>query len=55
MNEFQLTFIILHRTDTNEYLTHFEFWNRNSLQWSAHVNHMAIVFDAGSKTKKGLQ
>lgn len=32
------TSIILQRTDTNEYLTHFEFWDRNSIKWSANAD-----------------
>jgi hypothetical protein len=38
---------ILHRTDTNEYLTHFEFWDRNSMQWFANVND-AFLFRSHS-------
>jgi len=43
MNLIPSTYTILHRTDTNEYLSHFEFWDRNSIQWSANVNE-AFLF-----------
>jgi hypothetical protein len=43
MNQIQSTYTILHRTDTNEYLTHFEFWDRNSIRWSANVDE-AFLF-----------
>ena len=42
MNQLPSTYTILHRTDTNEYLTHFEFWDRNSMQWSADVNEVFL-------------
>lgn len=32
------TFTILRRTDTDEYLTHFEFWDQNSIKWSSDLN-----------------
>jgi hypothetical protein len=41
------TYTILHRADTNEYLTHFEFWDRNSIRWSADVNE-AFLFKTHS-------
>ena len=41
------TYNILHRTDTNEYLTHFEFWDRNSIKWSADANE-AFLFKTHS-------
>jgi hypothetical protein len=37
------TYTILHRSDTNEYLSHFEFWNRNSIKWSTNLNE-AFLF-----------
>lgn len=43
----KFTFAILHRTDTNEYLTHFEFWDRNSIEWSANVDE-AFLFKTHS-------
>ena len=43
MNHIPSTYTILHRTDTNEYLTHFEFWDRNSIRWSANVDE-AFLF-----------
>ncbi len=43
MNPLPSTYTILHRTDTNEYLSHFEFWDRNSLRWSANVD-VAFLF-----------
>jgi hypothetical protein len=43
MNLIPSTYTLLHRTDTNEYLTHFEFWDRNSIQWSANVDE-AFLF-----------
>ena len=47
MNKFLPTFIILRRTDTNEYLTHFEFWDRNSIKWSANSDE-AFLFKTHS-------
>ena len=41
------TYTILHRTDTNEYLTHFEFWDRNSIRWSANADE-AFLFKTHS-------
>jgi hypothetical protein len=38
MNHHTTTYTILHRTNTNEYLSHFEIWDRNSTQWSADLN-----------------
>lgn len=43
MKAYQFTFIILRRTDTSEYLTHCEFWDRNSIKWSANLNE-AFLF-----------
>lgn len=36
-------YTILHRTDTNEYLTRFEIWDRKSIRWSANVDE-AFLF-----------
>ena len=47
MNPSQSTFIILRRTDTSEYLTHFEFWDRNSVKWSANPDE-AFLFKTHS-------
>jgi len=47
MNHIASAYNILHRTDTNEYLTHFEFWDRNSLRWSANLNE-AFLFRSHS-------
>jgi hypothetical protein len=47
MNHIPSTYIILHRTDTNEYLTHFEFWDCNSMQWSTNVDE-AFLFKTHS-------
>ena len=41
------TCIILRRTDTNEYLNHFEFWDRNSIRWTANV-YEAFLFKTHS-------
>lgn len=38
MNHIPSTYTILHRTDTNEYLVHFECWDRNSMRWSVNVD-----------------
>ena len=43
MNQLPSTYTILHRSDTNEYLTHFEFWDRDSMQWSENVDE-AFLF-----------
>ena len=47
MNQLPSTYTILHRIDTNEYLTHFEFWERNSIKWSANVDE-AFLFKTHS-------
>jgi hypothetical protein len=47
MSEFQPTSIVLRRTDTGEYLIHFEFWDRNSIKWSANANE-AFLFKTHS-------
>ena len=47
MNQFQSTFIILRRSDTNEYLTHFEFWDRDSIKWSVNPDE-AFLFKTHS-------
>ena len=47
MNPFPSTFIILRRVDTGEYLTHIEFWDRNSIKWSANSNE-AFLFKTHS-------
>ena len=44
------THIILHRTDTNEYLTHFEFWDRDSIRWSTNQDE-AFLFKTHSDAK----
>jgi hypothetical protein len=36
------TYTILHRIDTNEYLTHFEFRDRSSMRWSANVDEVFL-------------
>ena len=43
MNHLPSTCTILHRTDTNEYLTHFEFWDRNSIRWSVNVDEAFLL------------
>lgn len=43
MNLLPSTRAILRRTDTDEYLTHFEFWDRNSIRWSANADE-AFLF-----------
>jgi hypothetical protein len=43
MNQIPSTYTILQRADTNEYLTHFEFWDRNSVRWSANADE-AFLF-----------
>jgi hypothetical protein len=47
MNHIPSTFTILHRFDTNEYLTHFEIWDRNSIRWSSNVD-AAFLFKSHS-------
>ncbi len=47
MNHLPSTHTILHRTDTNEYLTRFEFWDGNSIRWSANVDE-AFLFKSHS-------
>lgn len=37
------TYTILHRTDTNEYLSAFLIWDRHSITWSANVDE-AFLF-----------
>jgi len=43
MNLVPSTYTLLQRTDTHEYLAHFEFWDRNSIKWSANVDE-AFLF-----------
>jgi hypothetical protein len=47
VNKLSCTYTILHRTDTNEYLTHFEFWDRNSIKWAASADE-AFLFKSHS-------
>ena len=47
MNHIPSTYTLLHRTDTNEYLANFEFWDRNSIRWSANVDE-AFLFKTHS-------
>jgi hypothetical protein len=47
MNHTTSTYTILHRIDTNEYLSHFEFWDRNSIRWSANADE-AFLFKTHS-------
>src|SRR3990172_1259094 len=47
MNHIPSTYTILHRTVTNEYLTRFEFWDRNSVRWSANADE-AFLFKTHS-------
>jgi hypothetical protein len=47
MNQIPSTYTILHRTDTNEYLSHFEFWDRDSIRWSTNADD-AFLFKTHS-------
>jgi hypothetical protein len=50
MNHLPTTYTIQRRTDTMEYLTHFEFWDRNSIKWSANVDE-AFLFKSHSDSE----
>jgi hypothetical protein len=47
MNHLPFTYTILHRTDINEYLTHVEIWDRNSVKWSPSMDD-AFLFNTYS-------
>ncbi|MGA3243621.1 MAG: hypothetical protein ABSE41_03325 [Bacteroidota bacterium] len=47
MNHLPTTYTILRRTDSKEYLSHFEFWDLNSINWSANVDE-AFLFKTHS-------
>ena len=47
MPRLSTAYTILHRTDTNEYLTYFEFWDSSSIKWSANPDE-AFLFKTHS-------